>query len=57
MGSVLRPADEEPGGEEHLQGVPADRVQRGEHALLAGMRGPEAGAEHQCHAGEGTAHL
>lgn len=40
--SVLRQADEEPGGSKRFPRVPADGVQRGEHAVLAGLRRPQA---------------
>lgn len=45
--SVLRQADEEPGRSECFPGVPADGVQRGEHAVLAGLRRPQTGNEQE----------
>ena len=41
LGAVVRQADAQPGGPKRVPGVPAHRVQRGEHALLAGLRGAQ----------------
>ena len=44
-------------GSEGLPRIPPLRVQRGEHPLLAGLRGPQAGAQPRAHRGEGAHHL
>lgn len=49
MVSVLRQADEESGRSKCFPGVPADRVQRGEHVVLARLRGPQTGDEQERH--------
>lgn len=50
--AVIRKGDEELGGSRLLQAVPADRVQRGEHDVLAGLRGAEEGDQQDCGWGE-----
>lgn len=55
--SVLRQADEEPGGSKCFPGVSANGVQRGEHVVLAGLWRPQTGNEQECHRGESAVHL
>lgn len=55
--SVLRQADAEPGRTERFSGVLADRVQRGEHAVLVGLRRPQTGNQQERRQGESTLHL
>lgn len=55
--SVVRQADEKPRGSERFQGVPANRVQRGEHAVLAGLWRPQTRKQQECHRGKSSLHL
>lgn len=57
VGAVVRQADVLPGGEELLPTVPPHRVQRGEHALLAGLRRVQEGGEQERGGGAGPGHL
>jgi len=47
--SVFRQADEERCGSQCFSGVLADGVQRGEHAVLAGLRRPQGGNQQGRH--------
>jgi len=57
MGGVLREADGKREGPRGLPDVPAVRVLGGEHPVLAGLRGPQEGAESRADRGEGSDHL
>lgn len=57
LGRLVRPADEELDGSGGLPRVPQVRVQRGEHPLLAGLRGSQKGQQSRSGRREGPAHL
>lgn len=57
VGAVVRQADVLPGREELLPTVPPHGVQRGEHALLVGLRWVPERGEQEHRRGEGPGHL
>ncbi|XP_067564926.1 regulator of G-protein signaling 19 isoform X3 [Pseudorca crassidens] len=57
LGAVLRQANAQSSGPQRVPRVPAHRVQRGEHALLAGLRGAQGRGQPARGGREGAAHL
>lgn len=54
---IVRKGDEECSGSRLLQAVPADWVQRGEHDVLACLRGAEEGDQQDCGWGESPSNI
>lgn len=57
LANVIWKGDEKCSGSQLLQAVPADRVQRGEHDVLARLRGPQKGDQQECGGGESPSNL
>lgn len=57
LGNVIWKGDEKCSRAKLLQAVPENRVQRGEHDVLARLRGPQKGDEQDCGGGESPSNL